>query len=107
VAPSAVAQRIIVKFLTNEKVKSTEIQARLRARFVDETLSRAQVYDWSKSFKEGRTEVENMRRLHFLQGKLWPAYFGTLKASCSSIFLQKNEPSTQLITRNLLKDRVK
>jgi len=24
----------------------------------------------TKSFKEGRTEVENMRRLHLLQGKL-------------------------------------
>jgi len=33
-------------------------------------------YDWSKALKEGRTEVENMRRLQILQGKLWPAFFG-------------------------------
>jgi hypothetical protein len=37
---------------------------RLRAQFGDETLSRTQMYDWSKSFDEGWTEVENMWRLH-------------------------------------------
>jgi hypothetical protein len=52
----------------------------------DETLSRSQLYDWSKSFKEGRTEAENMRRLHLLQGKLWPADFSILKESYLSIF---------------------
>jgi hypothetical protein len=57
--PSAVAQRIIVTFLTNEKVKPTEILMRLRAQFGDETFTRTQLYDWSKSFIEGRTEVEN------------------------------------------------
>jgi histone-lysine N-methyltransferase SETMAR len=57
---SAVAQRIIVKFLTTENVKPAEILMRLREQFGDETLSRTQVYDWSKSFKEGRTEVGNM-----------------------------------------------
>jgi hypothetical protein len=60
VVPSAVAQRIIVTFLTNENVKPADILKRLRAQFGDETLSRTQVYDWSKSFEEGRTEVENM-----------------------------------------------
>jgi hypothetical protein len=33
VVPMAVAQRIIVKFLTNENVKSAEILIRLRAQF--------------------------------------------------------------------------
>jgi hypothetical protein len=75
VDPSAVAQRIIVTFLSNEDVKSAEILTRLRAQFDDETFLRTQLYDWSKSFKEGRTKVENMRRLHLLQGKLWPAFF--------------------------------
>jgi hypothetical protein len=31
---------------------------KLRKQLDDETLSRTLVYDWSKSFKEGRTEVE-------------------------------------------------
>jgi hypothetical protein len=44
---SAVAQRIIVKFPTNEKVKPTEIVQRLRAQFDYEMLSETQVYDWS------------------------------------------------------------
>jgi hypothetical protein len=60
VVPSAVAQRITVKFLFNENVKPAEILTRLRAQFGDETLSRSQKYDWSKLFKEGRTEVENV-----------------------------------------------
>jgi hypothetical protein len=50
VVPSAVAQRFIVKFLTNEDAKPAEILKRLRAQFGDETLSRIQMYDWSKSF---------------------------------------------------------
>jgi hypothetical protein len=73
---SAVGQLIIFKFLTNESAKSV-ILTRFRAHFGDETLSRIQVYDWGKSLKEVRTEVENMRRLrlHLLQGKLWPEFF--------------------------------
>jgi len=63
---SAVVQRLVVKFPANENEKSAEILKRLRAQFDDETLSRTQMYDWSKSFKEGQTEVENMRRLRLL-----------------------------------------
>jgi hypothetical protein len=53
VVPLAVAQRFIVKFLTNENVKLAEILTRFRAQFADETLSRTQFYDWSKLFKGG------------------------------------------------------
>jgi hypothetical protein len=67
---SAVAQRIVAKFLTNENEKPAEILMRPRAQFGDETLSRIQVYDRSESFKEDQTEVENMRRLYFLQEML-------------------------------------
>jgi hypothetical protein len=81
VVPSVVAQRIIVKFLTNKNVKPAEILKRLREKFGNETLSRIRVYNWSKSFKKGRTEIENMRRLHHLQGKLRPAFLGTINAS--------------------------
>jgi len=38
-------------------------------------IQRPQLYDWTKSFKEGRTEVENMQRLYLVQGKLWPEIF--------------------------------
>jgi hypothetical protein len=57
VVPSVVVQCIIVKFLTNENVKPVGILTRLTVQFSDEMLSRTQVYDWSKSFKEGWTEV--------------------------------------------------
>jgi len=41
-------------------MKPDESLTRLRAELGDETHSETQVYDWSKLFKEGRTEVENM-----------------------------------------------
>jgi hypothetical protein len=68
VVPSAVAQCIMVTFLTNENVKPADILMRLRAQFGDETLSRTQVYDWSKSFKKAehrlkRREDYNSARL--------------------------------------------
>jgi hypothetical protein len=69
VFPSAVVQHIVDKFLTNGKVKPDQILKRPRGQFDDETLSRTQAYGWSKSFKEGRTEVENMRKVCLLQGK--------------------------------------
>jgi hypothetical protein len=55
VIPSAVGHQVIFKFLTDENLRPAEILRRLRAQFRDETLSRIQVYEWSKSFKEGRT----------------------------------------------------
>jgi hypothetical protein len=39
VVPSAVAQHILVKFLTNENVKTSEILGRLIAQFGEEALS--------------------------------------------------------------------
>jgi hypothetical protein len=60
VVPSAVAHSIFAKFVTNEKSKPSENLKGLRAQFGDETFRRTQMYDWSNSFKEGRTEVENM-----------------------------------------------
>jgi hypothetical protein len=57
VIPLAVAQCFIVKFLSNKNMKPAEILTRLRTQFSDETLSRTQVYDCSKSFKEGQPHV--------------------------------------------------
>jgi hypothetical protein len=55
---------VVIKCLTNENLKPDEILMRLRAQLGDKTLSKIQVHDWSKSLKEGRTEVANMRRLY-------------------------------------------
>jgi len=57
--PPAIAQRVIVNFLTNEGVKPSEILTRLRAQFGDMTLSSTQVYDWASKFKGGHEAVEN------------------------------------------------
>jgi len=67
-------------------MKPAENLNRLGAQLSGETVSRTQVYDWNMSFKEGRTEVENMPRLHLMKGKLRPAFFRALKASYSSSF---------------------
>ena len=45
--PLSVAQRVIIRFLANEGVKSAEILTRLQAQFGDATLSRTQVFDLS------------------------------------------------------------
>jgi hypothetical protein len=50
-------------------MKPVKILKGFGAQFGDEMLSRTQVYDWSKSFKEAQTEVEKMQRLQFLRGK--------------------------------------
>lgn len=56
---SSVEQRIIIKFLTKEGVKPSEICERLKKQFGEETLSDISVYKWSKAFKDGRERVEN------------------------------------------------
>lgn len=57
--PSAVSQRIIIKFLTVEGVPPSEIFTRIQAQFGGECLSQARVYSWAKEFREGRDRVEN------------------------------------------------
>ncbi|KAJ8946771.1 hypothetical protein NQ318_018980 [Aromia moschata] len=56
---TSVAQRIIIRFLANEGVKSNEILTRLRAQFGDDTLSQTQVFDWAKIFRSGQETVAN------------------------------------------------
>jgi hypothetical protein len=52
VVPSAVAQCIIVTFLTNENEKLADILMRLSVQFGDEMLSRTQVYDFFKKAEQ-------------------------------------------------------
>jgi hypothetical protein len=63
----SVVGKCTIKFLTIKTVKSAEILYRLRAQFSDKMPSRTQVYDWSKSFEKGQTEVENMAHARWLR----------------------------------------
>jgi hypothetical protein len=54
-----VDQRIIIKFLTKEGCKPSEICSRLRRQYGEKTLSNVSVYKWSSAFKKGRETVEN------------------------------------------------
>jgi hypothetical protein len=57
--PVSVAQRITIKFLSQEGVKPAEILRRLTEQFKEQILSRARVFAWHKQFVEGREHVEN------------------------------------------------
>jgi hypothetical protein len=55
----SVEQRIIIKFLTKEGCKPSEICSRLKRQYGEKTLSNVSVYKWSRAFKKGRETVEN------------------------------------------------
>jgi hypothetical protein len=55
----SVDQRIIIKFLTKEGCKPSEICSRLKRQYGEKTLSNVGVYKWSSAFKKRRETVEN------------------------------------------------
>ena len=57
----SVEQRIIIKFLTKEGCKPSEICSRLKKQYGEKTLSNVSVHKWSRAFKKGRETVENER----------------------------------------------
>ncbi|XP_064472006.1 protein GVQW3-like [Ornithodoros turicata] len=54
-----IEQRIVMKFLVNEGVKSSEIHIRLHAQYGHDTLSRSKAFEWYKRFSDGRTSVQD------------------------------------------------
>ena len=56
--PATIAQRVVIKFLTNENVRPNEIWRRLRAKYGESTLSKKQVKFWYKEFHGGRDAVQ-------------------------------------------------
>lgn len=59
---SLVQQRSVIRFFLNEGEKPTNIHARLRNMFGEETLKRTQVYHWISLFKSGRKTVSDLER---------------------------------------------
>jgi len=57
----SVGQRIIIKLLTKEGCKPSEICSRLKRQYGEKTVSNVSVYKWSSAFKKGRETVENER----------------------------------------------
>jgi hypothetical protein len=57
--PLSVEERIIIKFLTKEGCKPSEICSRLKRQYGEKTMSNVSVYKWSTVFKKGRETVEN------------------------------------------------
>lgn len=55
-------QRSVIRFFLNEGEKPTNIHARLRNMFGEETLKRTQVYHWISLFKSGRKTVSDLER---------------------------------------------
>jgi len=52
-------QCIIIKFLTKEGCKPSEICSRLKRQYGEKALSNVIVYKWSSAFKKERETVEN------------------------------------------------
>ena len=52
-------ERSIIKFLTKEGCKTSEICSRLKRQYDEKTLSNVSVYKWTSAFKKGRETVEN------------------------------------------------
>jgi len=48
----SVEQLIIIKFLTKEGCKPSEISSRLKRQYGEKTLSNVSVYKWSSAFKK-------------------------------------------------------
>ena len=57
--PITIAQRVVIKFQTNENVGPNEIWRRLRAQYGESTLSKTQVKFWHKEFHGGTDAVQN------------------------------------------------
>jgi len=55
-------QRICVKFCVANGITATKTLEMMQIAFGDNTLSRTQVFNWHKSFKEGRVDVEDEPR---------------------------------------------
>ncbi|XP_064476560.1 protein GVQW3-like [Ornithodoros turicata] len=53
-----IEQRIVIEFLVNEGVKSSEIHRRLQAQYGHDTLSHSKAFEWCKRFRDGRTSVQ-------------------------------------------------
>jgi len=56
--PITIAQRVVIKFLTNENVGPNEIWCRLRAQYGESTLWMTQAKFWHKEFRGGRDAVQ-------------------------------------------------
>jgi len=57
--PITIAQRVVIKFLTNENVGPDEIWRRLRPQYGESTLSKTQMKFCHKEFRGGRDAVQN------------------------------------------------
>jgi len=57
-------QHIIIKFLTKEGCKPSEICSRLKRPYGEKTLSNVSVYNRSSAFKNGKEMVENEPHEH-------------------------------------------
>jgi hypothetical protein len=55
----SVEQHNIIKFLTKESCKPSEIWSRLKRQWDEKKLSNVSVYKWSSAIKKGKETVEN------------------------------------------------
>jgi hypothetical protein len=61
----SVEQRIIIKFLTKENCKPSQICSSLMRQYGEKTMSNISIYKYSSVFKNGREMVENKPHKHW------------------------------------------
>ena len=59
---SHVEQRAVIRFLSSEGVRPSEIYRRIKAQYGESCLNENRVFKWASSFKKGRTSVEDEPR---------------------------------------------
>lgn len=59
---SHVEQRAVIRFLSSEGVRPSEIYRRMKAQYGESCLNENRVFKWASSFKDGRTSVEDEPR---------------------------------------------
>lgn len=55
-----VEQRVCLKFCYSNGISAMDAMKMLQKAYGESCLSRARIFDWYKSFKDGRTSLENL-----------------------------------------------
>ncbi|KAJ4437588.1 hypothetical protein ANN_17733 [Periplaneta americana] len=84
---SKFSQHNVMQFLAAEGVSTIEIYRPMKKVYVDNCMSRARVYEWTKRYQQGRTSLEDGRPAP------WPS---PTQSSRKKILLQRTISSAQI-----------
>ena len=74
-----IEKRVCEKFCVSNEISCAKTLEMLKKTFGDSTMSKTQVCDWYKSFKEGREEVNDLPRSRRPSTSLTEEHFDKMK----------------------------